>query len=92
MANEFEVVGTPTSPQEESALDPLKVASQAYGPRRVKTPNMEIEQFSPVEVQKALDRQNAVSPTISDFAMDIASPNHHAYRPIRRRCDPECGY
>jgi hypothetical protein len=65
---------TPTPENELAAL------SQGYGPRRVKTPNMDVEQFDPRVLQAADDRQNATYPTIADFGMAIASPNCTKYR------------
>jgi len=38
-------------------------AFSAYGPKRVKTKEMEIEQFSPLEIQKANERASATLPT-----------------------------
>jgi len=63
------------TPEELAAL------SQAYGPKRVKTPNQEVEQFSPGEIQKMLDAQNASTPVgLSDISMTIASPRASSYR------------
>ena len=58
----------------------LTTASQTYGPKRVKTPNMEIEQFDPETIQKAQERANSVMPTFCGFGMTIASPNNTKYK------------
>jgi hypothetical protein len=48
-------ITTPTLPPE--------VAYSSYGPKRVKTKEMEIEQFSPMELQKVQERANAALPS-----------------------------
>lgn len=64
-----------TTPEED-----LAAASQTYGPKRVKTPNMEVEQFDPLTVQKAQERANAQVPLFGGFGITIASPNCTKYR------------
>lgn len=64
-----------------ASAEELAALSKAYGPRRVKTPNQEIEQFDPLTIQKMLDAQNAsVSPTLGDMNFSIATPNVLSYR------------
>lgn len=76
MANEFDVVLTPvTQPVVNETLEEIKAASKAFGPKRVRTPNMEVEQFDPLTVQKALERQNAVQPTIGDLVISVGIPS-----------------
>ena len=53
--------------------------SQAYGPKRVKTPNMEVEQFDPMTIIRAQERENAVAPPFP-WGMTIASPNRCKYK------------
>jgi len=57
----------------------LATSSQEYGPRRVKTPNLEVEQFDPNIIAKAVERENSGHPLIGDFAIAIASPNYDVY-------------
>lgn len=58
----------------------LAASSQAYGPRRVKTPNMDVEQFDPIRIQTATDRQDGTYPTFGDFGFAVAKPNCSKYR------------
>ncbi len=62
----------------------LATASQSYGPKRVKTPNMEVEQFDPLTIQRAEDRANSVYPTLCNMGMTIVSPNSCVYRRPRK--------
>lgn len=59
----------------DEEITDLAEQSEEYGPRKVKTPNIEVEQFSPVEIQKAKDRAKAVAPTMATLHIDIAKPN-----------------
>jgi hypothetical protein len=52
--------GTEASPPEEEAAT---LPNSEYGPRRVKTKEMEIEAFSPMEVIRARERENSQPPT-----------------------------
>jgi hypothetical protein len=62
-----------------SATSSPRELSQAYGPKRVKTPNMEVEQFDPLTMLRAQERENAVAPSFP-WHMTIASPNRCKYR------------
>lgn len=64
---------TPSTPEGVGAE--LAAISQAYGPKRVKTPNMEVEQFDPIAIQRAEDRANAVHPTLGSMNISIAVPS-----------------
>ena len=46
-----------------------------YGPKRVKTPNLEIEQFDPDKVIKA-DRMNSATPSFCDSHICIAEAKY----------------
>lgn len=63
----------------EDAAD-LAAASKAYGPKRVKTPNLEVEQFDPLMIQKARDREGSVYPGMGSFGWTVVSPNRTKYR------------
>ena len=63
------------TPEEE-----LAAASQTIGPKRVKTPNMEVEQFDPLTIQRATERANSTLPIFSNFGMTIVSPNKPVYK------------
>lgn len=68
------------SPGEPQDAADLAVVSKAYGPKRVKTPNLEIEQFDPLMMQKVRDREGSVYPGLGDFGWTVASPNRTKYR------------
>lgn len=76
--------GTKTTSTPENAGGQLAVLSEGYGPKRVKTPNMEVEQFDPIAMQRASERLGSVYPTLGTMHVDIASPNHHIYQNPRR--------
>lgn len=81
LAIAYTQLGTPTtSSPESSSAETLRGFSQAYGPKRVKTPNMEVEQFDPLTAQKAMERQSVVSPSFGSFGMTIVSPNLPKFR------------
>ena len=69
---------TPTTTTPESGT--VLAFSQAYGPKRVKTPNMEVEQFDPILISKALEREDVLNPSFADFGITIVSPNISKYR------------
>lgn len=50
------------SPPAPSTTEIPETSYSAYGPKRVKTKEMEIEQFSPMEIQRAEDRAAAPLP------------------------------
>lgn len=64
------LVSLPATPREYGA---------EYGPKRVKTPNMEVEQFDPLTILKAQERQAAEVP-VFPWHTTIASPNKDKYR------------
>lgn len=96
MANEFDVVGTESaSDATNTDLDSIKAASKAFGPKRVETPNIKIEQFDPITVQKAVERQNSVWPTLPTIGVAIGTPsrvygrcNHYRKPIVGEETDP----
>jgi len=66
-----------------SASD-LSAASESYGPKKVQTPNMTVEQFDPLMMQRARDRENATYPTLGGMHITIASPDHCQYYERRK--------
>lgn len=62
----------------------LEQFSEAYGPKKVQTPNMTVEQFSPLEIQRARDRESAAYPTLGSMHVTIASPDHCKYYEKRK--------
>lgn len=70
----------------DGATADLSTASKSYGPKRVKTPNLEVEQFSPLEIQRARDRESLPYPSLASCGMSIAEPNHEKYRSSCPRC------
>ncbi len=75
MSNEFDVVGTPNSTPEDTVLSDIRLASTEYGPKRVKTPNIEVEQFDPNVIQRAREREQAINPTIESLVTSIGTPS-----------------
>ena len=69
---------------EDNTLSDVAAFSEAYGPRKVQTPNMTVEQFSPLEIQRARDRESASYPTLGSMHVTIASPDHCRYYPARK--------
>lgn len=79
MSNTNSTYGVPiTTPSTPEGV--LAASSQTYGPKRVKTPNIEVEQFDPLTIQRAEERANSTLPTFGDFGYAIASPNIPKYR------------
>lgn len=62
------------TPEEE-----LAAASETIGPKRVKTPNMEVEQFDPLVIQRAVERQSSTYPVFGNFGMTVVSPDTCKY-------------
>lgn len=60
-------------------INDLSERSRAYGPKRVKTPNLEVEQFDPLTIQRASDREGSVHPTFGSFGWTVVSPNRTKY-------------
>jgi hypothetical protein len=86
-----QVIGVPglfnteTVPETGTDLsDDLIAFNDEYGPKKVQTPNMTVEQFSPLEIQRARDRESAAYPTLGSMHITIASPDHCKYYPTRR--------
>ena len=73
-----------TEPQPNTTIEELAALSEAYGPKRVKTPNMEVEQFDPITMQRLEDRKNTIYPTFGGFHMTIVSPDHCKYQDRRK--------
>ncbi len=73
-----------TEPLPDTPVEELAALSEGYGPKKVKTPNMEVEQFSPLEVQRARDRESAAYPTLSSMHITVASPDHCKYYERRK--------
>ena len=73
-----EFTGTDEDGQEFGTIEE---SSRTYGPKTVKTPNMEVTQFDPITIQKAKERSTAVTPTIGSLDFQIAAPNISRYQP-----------
>lgn len=84
--SDVQVIGVPgfknitTTTTTSSPETGLAEASQEYGPKRVKTPNMEVEQFDPLTIQRATERANSEIPIFSNFGMTTVTPNKPKYR------------
>lgn len=63
-------------------------SSQLYGPKRVKTPNMEVEQFDPRIIQQVSARENAVMPNMHNLGFSVAVPNLAVYQNPRSSRTP----
>ena len=70
--------------EEPNSPNDLISLSEQYGPKRVKTPNMEVGQFSPLEMQRIRDRESAIYPTLEGMHITIASPDHCKYYPTHK--------
>jgi hypothetical protein len=57
-------------------VDTLKSLQEQLGPQRVKTPQLEVEQFSLKELLSAADRTVAKPVQLHKFPMTIARPKY----------------
>lgn len=69
---------------ESSVEESLEQFSETYGPKKVQTPNMTVEQFDPITIQRARDRESAAHPTLGSMHITIASPDHCKYHERRK--------
>lgn len=77
---------------EESSLtvesSSVRESSFGYGPKRVKTPNMEVEQFDPRIIQEVAARENAGIPNLHNLGFSVAVPNLCKYKRPRNSKEP----
>lgn len=57
----------------------LAAISNEYGPKRVKTPNMEVEQFDPSTIQRLREREAVQMPTLGSLTFSIGIPSPCGY-------------
>lgn len=86
--------GQTTSSLPETMGEELKAISRDYGPKRVKTPNMEVEQFDPLTIHRLQERQNTVLPSFGTLGITIAKPSICGYSTkshlLHNHCPEDC--
>lgn len=71
----------------DERLDELVEASQALGPKMVKTKDVTIQTHDPVRVQKAKNMTRTKAVLLSAFPVTVVSPKHD---PICCQSDDSC--
>lgn len=71
MPNNFDLQGTPETT--EDSLTELTSMMNVLGPKRVETKEFKAEQFSPLEVQKVIERRRTGYPTFNSCPSVVVS-------------------
>lgn len=74
-----------------TSAENIETIRELLGPKRVKTPKIEVEQFDLKELDRIAEKSNTFKPSFNNFMFAVASPNGvSCVCPNKEYFDPCC--